>query len=615
MKKIFFAIATLGLFAFSSCSDMLETDSSRQLFDKELDSKTDSVFYGYGIMQAMQQLADQYVFQGEMQGDLVNTTYYTDNHLRQLANFSATTANRYDSAYVFYRVINNCNYYIAHRDTTLRTGSTNVVINEYAAVKAFRAWAYLQLARVYGKVPFFTEPLVTISQINNSNYPQLDINGIVSQLAPDLERYSGLSVPTYGVSYSTIGSTNWGQSKRMYPSLCFIPVDVILGEMYLESGQYDKAARSYTTYLTKVAPDANHGLAQSLVAQINMSRSPRSASLPSDYDGTVSGTTWSSIFSNNSTTDIISYIPMAVNRLRGVTTNVPKAFGYNYYSTSNAIDSLRMDEIQIAPSNAYTALSDSTDYYYFKQVTGGLRQQFVNSAKLGDMRYNSTITKGEGEDSTKLWINKYNNGNIILYRTSTIYLHLAEALNRLGYLNAAFSILKDGINASLLDSARTYISDETRNLFRNTYPFLSDEYISKYPAQTTSNYNGTNFGIHQHGAGAVGDGNYPGRSTYQLDTIVGLKMKEIARLFNVQVGATKQDSINALEDVLCDEYALELAFEGNRFYDLCRLARHKNQDTGLYGANFGSLWLARKLAFKSPVKDLTNPDNWYLPFK
>ena len=615
MKKIFFAIATLGLFAFSSCSDMLETDSSRQLFDKELDSKTDSVFYGYGIMQAMQQLADQYVFQGEMQGDLVNTTYYTDNHLRQLANFSATTANRYDSAYVFYRVINNCNYYIAHRDTTLRTGSTNVVINEYAAVKAFRAWAYLQLARVYGKVPFFTEPLVTISQINNSNYPELDINGIVSQLAPDLERYSGLSVPTYGVSYSTIGSTNWGQSKRMYPSLCFIPVDVILGEMYLESGQYDKAARSYTTYLTKVAPDANHGLAQSLVAQINMSRSPRSASLPSDYDGTVSGTTWSSIFSNNSTTDIISYIPMAVNRLRGVTTNVPKAFGYNYYSTSNAIDSLRMDEIQIAPSNAYTALSDSTDYYYFKQVTGGLRQQFVNSAKLGDMRYNSTITKGEGEDSTKLWINKYNNGNIILYRTSTIYLHLAEALNRLGYLNAAFSILKDGINASLLDSARTYISNETRNLFRNTYPFLSDEYISKYPAQTTSNYNGTNFGIHQHGAGAVGDGNYPGRSTYQLDTIVGLKMKEIARLFNVQVGATKQDSINALEDVLCDEYALELAFEGNRFYDLCRLARHKNQDTGLYGANFGSLWLARKLAFKSPVKDLTNPDNWYLPFK
>ncbi|MBQ5981690.1 MAG: RagB/SusD family nutrient uptake outer membrane protein [Prevotella sp.] len=617
MKKIIFAIAAFGLFAFSSCSDMLETDSTRQLFDKELNSKTDSVFYGFGIMQAMQQLADQYVFQGEMQGDLVNTTYYTDNNLRQLANFSATTANKYDSAYVYYRVINNCNYYIAHRDTTLRTGSTNVVINEYAAIKAFRAWAYLQLARVYGKVPFFTEPLVTIAQINNNSYPQLDIQGIVAQLAPDLERYSGLSVPSYGVSYGIIGSTNWGQSKRMYPSLCFIPVDVILGEMYLEAGQYDKAARHYTTFLTDVAPGAGQQWAQSLVASFSVgrSRNNRLSQLPSDFDGTVSGLSWSSVFNNNSTTDIITYIPMAVNRLRGVTTNVPQAFGYNYYSTSNFIDSLRMDEIQIAPSASYTTLSDSTDYYYFKSVTGGLRQQFVNNAKLGDMRYQSTVTRGEGEDSTKLWINKFNNGNIILYRTTTVYLHLAEALNRLGYLDAAFAILKDGITASLLDSARTYISDETRNLFQNTYPFLSAENISKFPPQTTSNYTTTNFGIHQHGAGAVGDGNYPGRSAYTLDSIVGLKMKELARIYNIKVGTTKQDSINALEDVLCDEYALEFAFEGNRFYDLCRLARHKNEDTGLYGANFGSIWLARKLDYKSPLKDLKNPDNWYLPFK
>ena len=590
MKKIFFAIAAFGLIAFSSCCDMLETDSTRQLFDKELNSKTDSVFYGFGIMQAMQQLADQYVFQGEMQGDLVNTTYYTDNNLRQLANFSATTANKYDSAYVFYRVINNCNYYIAHRDTTLRTGSTNVVLNEYAAVKAFRAWAYLQLARVYGKVPFFTEPLVTISQIDNNNYPELDINGIVARLAPDLERYSGYGVPNYGVTSGDIGSTNWGQSKRMFPSLCFIPVDVILGEMYLETAQYDKAARYYTTYLTNVAPDENHRLAQSYVASLALpNRGMGAASyLPSDYDGTVSGTNWSSIFN--------------------------KAFGYNYYSTSNAIDSLRIDEIQIAPSASYTTLSDSTDYYYFKQVTGGLRQQYVNNAKLGDMRYRSTITRGEGEDSTKLWINKFNNGNIILYRTTTVYLHLAEALNRLGYLDAAFAILKDGITASLLDSARTYIKDETRNLFQNTYPFLSEENISKFPVQTTSNFTGTNYGIHQHGAGAVGDGNYPGRSAYQLDTIVGNKMKEIAKVYNVTVGTTKNDSINALEDILCDEYALELAFEGNRFYDLCRLARHKNESS-IYGANFGSIWLARKLKYKNPVKDLTVPDNWYLPFK
>ena len=60
--------------------------------------------------------------------------------------------------------------------------------------------------------------------------------------------------------------------------------------------------------------------------------------------------------------------------------------------------------------------------------------------------------------------------------------------------------------------------------------------------------------------------------------------------------------------------ALELAFEGNRFGDLTRLARHKNQ-AGLYGAAFGSEWLARKLEFKNPVKSLREEKNWYLPFR
>ena len=220
---------------------MIETDSTMQAFDYELDEKTDSIFFAFGILQAMQQVADQYVFQGEMRGELVSTTDYTLNSLRQLQNFSATTENAYDSAYVYYRVINNCNYYIAHRDTTLITGSTKVVMNEYAAVKAIRAWAYLQLARNYGSVPFFTEPLTTISQINNSNYPQLDINGIVNALAPDLEQYSGRPVPNYGTV--AIGTTNFGQAKNMSTPLCFIPVDVILGELYLEVGNYAKAAR------------------------------------------------------------------------------------------------------------------------------------------------------------------------------------------------------------------------------------------------------------------------------------------------------------------------------------------------------------------------------------
>lgn len=610
MKKIIIAIAALmGLFSVTSCSDMLDTDSSRQIFDGNLDQKTDSVFFAFGIMQAMQGLADQYVFQGEMRGDNVALTYYTDNDLRQLYNFSATAANQYDSAYVYYRVINNCNYYIAHRDTTLLTGSTKVVMPEYAAVKAFRAWAYLQLARNYGKVPFFTEPLTKISQINSNNFPELDLQGIVDRLAPDLEQYSGYAVPDYGVTAYNIGSTNSGTAKTINPSRCFIPVDVILGEMYLETGQYDKAASHYTTYLTSVSKSREgSSYAQNLVPNLDNSSN---LSKPSDYAGPMSGMKWMDIFTNNSTVDLVTYIPMAVNRLRGTTTGIPLVMGYNYYAVNRS--DLYVDEIQLEPSTALKSLSDATPYYYYQEVPGALSQQYVGQWNIGDQRLGNITRRGTGEDSTKVWVTKYNNGNIILYRNTTIYLHLAEALNRLGHSDAAFAILKEGITSSLLDSTRTYITDATRTALTSTYPFLSSANLSKFPAQSSSN-NTTNWGIHQHGSGVTGDGNYPGRSPYQLDTIVGQKLKDIASHFNVSVGTTKQDTINAVEDLLCDEYQLEFAFEGTRWYDLMRLARHKNQSSP-YGSNFGSIWLARKLESHNPAKSLLDPENWYLPFK
>ena len=610
--------------ALTGCSDMLEAESTRQNIEPEILEKTDSVFYGYGILQAMQQLADQYVFQGEMRGDLVTTTKFTDNNLRQLANFSATTANKYDSAYVYYRVINNCNYYIAHRDTAIYTGSTNVVIQEYAAVKAIRAWAYLQLVRNYGKVPFFTEPLTQISQIDNASFPEVDLQGVVAQLAPDLERYTAFSVPTYGLtSGHNIGSPNWeSTAKSFLPKLCFIPVDVILGEMYLETGDYASAARHYVTYLTQVASTVNSPyLAPMVSKRINTGRFGNLSDddLPDMSLISAMLTTspaWSGIFGRNATSDIITYIPMAVNGQNGQTTEVPLAFGFNYYATSEERSDLGlnqpyMSEIQIKPSDALNQLSDSTEYYYYFDNRSDNLYDSIRIAPAGDMRLRSIIQQSLVEDSTYQWIDKYKYANIILYRTSTVLLHLAEAFNRLGYPDAAFAILKDGISENLLTYAN-YISDETKQMLQTTYPLLSEENIQLFPYANA-------FGIHCHGAGKAasdfGRSSYlTGSSPYTMSRMVGKKLAEIAKTYGVQVGTTKQDSINAVEDLLCDEYALEFAFEGNRWADLMRLARHKNE-AGVYDANFGSLWLAKKLAFKNPVVNLEDKNNWYLPFK
>jgi len=596
--------------ALTSCSDILESDSSRQVFDPELSQKTDSIYYALGIMQAMQQLADHYVFQGELRGELVDTTHYTDTHLRQLADFSATTANRYDSAYVYYRVINNCNYYIAHRDTTLRTGATYVTRNEYAAVKAIRAWAYMQLARVYGRVPFYTEPLTQISQIDDRQYPELTMSEIVARLAPDLEQYSGLPVPDFG---ATVPSNSF-----FVPWKLFIPVDIVLGDMYLESGQYASAAQHYIVYLTKVATDNHTSFAETYRRSLFRSAYDDS-DLPTDYDNNandrISSRGWSSNIFLTVTTgynDVITYIPMAEKSSQGATTLVPKAFGYDLYNSSGRT---YVDEVQLTPSQTYIDLSENSNFYYIS-TQSTTTQTVINMAQIGDFRYNGSVNEnrvGDEESGTiTRRVYKYVMGNIYLYRNTTVLLHLAEAFNRLGMYDAAFAILKDGINRSLINGDAAYISENTSMLLQTTYPLLSTANLAKF--DDTNNY----FGVHSHGAGYTRDFNgavySPGLSPYQLDTVVTVKMADIATQFGVTVGTTPQDTINAVEDLLCDEYALEFAFEGTRFYDLCRLARHKN-DAGLYAPNFGSLWLARKLAVKNPKKDLTDPQNWYLPFK
>ena len=677
-KAIFFFISMMAL-SLSSCSDMLDVEDKRHLDgDATIDSKTDSLFYAWGIMQAMQQAADIYVVQNEMRGDLVTTTNYSSTHLREMADYTATTANKYDSAYVYYKVINNCNNYIAHRDTALYNGSYNVTLEEYASVYAFRAWAYIQLARMYGRVKFFTHPLTTISQIDSDNSPELDLYQIIDALAPDLEKFTGYAVPM--PSYiAKVGNTNLGAAKEIAMGRCYIPVDVILGEMYLERGRYLDAAKHYYRYLYD-----NKLLAINFKA--SLTNRDEETFFPGDLSFGSSGdlnflSYFSTGLASNAANTCVSYIPMAVNYLRGKTTEIPELFGYDYYATSRDVMSVYVNP-QITPSKVYYEIADSSVYYYTSSYDNS-----YSSANLGDMRcYNRRTKANYTSNGVSYDIDlpdTYMAGNIILYRPSTIWLHLAEALNRLGYPDAAFAVLKDGIGIGLAsESDCPYITSKTRELFAETgpLPFFGTD------AQSVFNFNlqKVNYGIHGYGCGDS-EGIKGPNSLYQMETEVGRKVEQIEKEFNmsiiqeplektflcdlseypavlnkktaaadsaakaeilklipedkykiastvvtgtinkntteVEISVTvtlvnKTDVVNAIEDLLCDEYAMELAFEGSRFTDLTRMARHKNE-SGLYGANFGGKWFDKKLKNNNPsiAKDLTVEQNWYLPLR
>lgn len=670
MKKILYTIiATLGIFGTVACSDMLESDSSRQLFEPALDQKTDSVFYAYGIMQAMQQLADQYYYQNEMRGDLVKPTAKASLHLRNLASFSADATNKYDSVYLYYKVINNCNYYLAHRDTTLATGARNVVCNEYAAVASFRAWTYLQLSRQYGRVPYITEPVTTIGQIN-ANTSMTDYTAILEGEAQMLEtlkaRYSDeqLSVPTFNQTSRLVGALNWGnEEKYINPRKCFIPLNVVLGDIYLELGEYEKAATCYYQYLRFAGLSGIENISVNYVDFMSPNYSRYSpifknfTEWPADFnDGKNSSLyngapIWENSFNHSASPgDVISYIPMAVNYTMGKTTDIPASYGYNYYGTERTstvdvndpmeqiFNCPKTQDIQIVPSQAYCDSARRAQYYYYtEQVKVSPFNWVVKNEALGDARA-ALICQGEGADSSYVYTFKPSTAYILLYRNATVWLHLAEAINRMGYPDAAFAVLKNGIHSELKNYRyeEIYLKDQEGNdsvdvngnkVLDMTQSHLDDKYYltpesyelltTKLPflAQANSDVfkNGVQkafVGIHFHGAGAVEDL----YSTYRYSNVVKAKIADISKKFNLnlQEGSyTKDDYINAMEDLLCDEYAMEFAFEGTRFSDLRRLALHKNQ-SGQYGGSFGDRWLSHMLQRNAAG---VTTQNCYLPYK
>jgi len=603
--------------AMTSCEDFLETDSDRQIFDPELNAKTDSMFYTLGILKGLQQVADQYVLTNEMRGDLVATNSYTETALRQLADFSADASNKYDSAYLYYRVINNCNYYVAHRDTSLRTGSRQVALQEYAEALAVRAWAYMQLCKTYGEVPFYTDPLTSIGQAN-SDIPKKNLQGVCDALAPQLLEFVGTIVPTYGnIEAGVLNGVNSSETKTIQSAKAMLPIDVVLGDLYLETHQYAKAAMLYFNYIV------NNGLVlhQGYIYPDNFSNVredyPRDADITRNRDDN-DIFQWSRVFNISNPADIVTYIPMAANKLRGVTTELPIYFGYDFYSTTSGSSDRNaryLLERQIDPSSAYLSLNRQQEWYYEPASSSG-SSTVIKTLTIGDMRSYETLQDVKKQDSTFTVMTKFISANVPLYRAATIYLRLAEALNRLGYPDVAFAVLKDGLNDNLssyvlkgdstdLIVTGRYISPDSYQMLCTAIPFCSEEYSSIFE---------NNWGIHSRGTNYT-QGAF---SPYQFNSIVGKKISEMTVRDGFAPKGVLSDTIMAVEDLLCDEMALELAFEGCRFGDLTRIASHRNNATdavNVYGSNFGGKWLAKKLAFKNPTKDLTDEKNWYLPFK
>jgi hypothetical protein len=186
----------------------------------------------------MQIIADRVVLLGEVRGDLIEATSVAKTDLEHLSAFDFEGTNRYNQVSDYYAVINNCNYYLAHVDTAMQRRGRNLFLREYAAVKSYRAWTYLQLALAYGDVPLVLEPLMTEKEAREAmNQSRADIRTICETFINDLMPYVGVNLP--GFCYDNDGSYN--QFKDF-----IIPMRALLGDLCLWAGRYRRLPAGIT---------------------------------------------------------------------------------------------------------------------------------------------------------------------------------------------------------------------------------------------------------------------------------------------------------------------------------------------------------------------------------
>ncbi len=475
-----------------SCDDMLDkgNDYVIDANDKLINSPSDTATFVLGIINKLQGIAVRNNLFGELRGDLVTVTSNASSDLKDIADFNVSDDNMYNVPRDYYAVINNCNYYLANVDSTAGNESRGEIYfeREIAQVHSIRAWVYLQLVLVYGKVPLVTDPILTKKQ-SEMSYPMTDLVGICEYFIDDLQSYYAKEYP----NYVTIGGD-------IDPKMCFFPTQVVMGDLYLwlavatqDKEMAKNAAKCYYDYITWDLSGKDN-LYMCAKRWYWDGQNIKNGVFVSPMANNPSSSVWGA-----QNCDDITMIPMDVGATDGYYNELR-----NLYNTTNVTE---VTQKSITPSDYLIELSESqayVDYDSDKNIVEVTGDRFTDDALekhyLGDLRFQkdySTRTERNGsstEEYEAQTISKHNSQHISVYRATQLYLRLAEALNYAGYPRFAKQILTMGLNNTVIDyEVYPYYVTASDSAFISYFQFVSSgttgfvPYATSY-SQTTKEY-------------------------------------------------------------------------------------------------------------------------------
>ncbi|MFT3752686.1 MAG: RagB/SusD family nutrient uptake outer membrane protein [Paludibacter sp.] len=559
MKKISKWLISLLMasVALVGCDDMLTVDSKLLTTNDQytLNAPGDSVYSTIGVLSRLQKLVDGYVLLGELRGDLMDISATSDNSLREINNFNVTSGNTYVNIKNYYDVINNCNYIIHNLDTSVIERGLQMKLREYAAIKAVRAWTYMQLALNYKTAKFYDKPILTVANAEKT-YTESTFAELADILITDLEPIKDVPSPNI-------------EPGNPYAKKLYFPIHFILGDLYLwrasltgNATDYEKAATEYHSLMY------NNSLIIS--GEVDSKTKLPTATNTVSYWVPVNNTI-------SSSANLYWMRSLAYSSPEAITViTCPTVYGQKFY-----LDSLN-NQHKIIPSAVAISNWDNQTYYLNKASNsqGDLR-------KYGSISYSAaTVSKavtdytfsGVTDNSATIYKYKAYNQNVVVYRSPLLYLRYAEAVNRLQKPKLAFAVLKYGLNSTTMANEKIVPAKE-----KGTPVPVYLNFDSRFS---------NNIGIRMRGLG---------------------NMDKDTTFFILPKMANMNDSVLYVEDMIQQELGLETAFEGNRFHDLMRIALRRIRNGEGTASYLADKVAAKHTDNKEAIRTkLMDTENWYI---
>jgi hypothetical protein len=548
-----------------SCEKFLEVPPQDLLtYDQHFRDKYDADAAVRGIYGKLVYLAGQYVILNELRADLMDVTDNADVYLRELNLHQVSAGNPYADPTLFYSVINNCNDALQNFDIMLGDlkFSREEYNQRYSDIATLRSWLYLQLVIHFGEVPYITVPVDRVDDLDHltdGTFPVLDIETMVDTLVGFMESLPYMA-PYTDPSFRTIID---GFDTR----IMFIDKEIFLGDLYLWQGNYLAAASTYKNVMVRDIGQNNFDSYKLCFGE--------PYTLPHFNSGYVRYywqdknselNNWPTMFSSPQTADYYCEWTWAL-------------YFHDSYPPPNPFLDIFSKEAGRYLLKPAQAVMDDWD-----------AQIQQNTFKKDFRGENGSYKMTGGDPVITKFISVYDplhpferGGQWHLWRTGGLHLRFIEAANRDGEYRLSAALMNMGIRTTYGVPGAVDVT----YLERTNLPFPYD-------------FDGRSAGPSQIPAGTRG----PWHRNIGVRGRVYLESREIPAA----------DSLLTIENLVLDEGALELAFEGHRWADLVRISIRRNDPSILADRVYAKLQKAGYPEASSVQSRLMDRANWFLPF-